>query len=54
MPFKRYPKGKLHFQFKFDDKKRIVEIVNQTFGRFRRHPLAHLGTYRVLIDYESG
>ena len=54
MPYKESPKRKSHFQFRYDDKKRIVEIVNHTFGRFRRHPLTHLGAYRVSIDYENG
>ena len=54
MPFKRYPKGKSHFQFKFDDKNRIVEIVNHTFGRLPLHPLTHFGAHRISIDYENG
>lgn len=54
MPFKRYPKGKSHFQFKFDDKKRIVEIVNHTFGRLPLHPLTHFCAHRISIDYENG
>jgi len=54
IPYKEPPKEKSHFQFRYDDKKRIVEIVNHTFGRFRRHPLTHLGAYRVSFDYGNG
>ena len=54
MPYQKPPKGKPYFQFRYDDKKRIIEIVNHTFGRLPLHPLTHFGAHRVLIDYENG
>ncbi|PQJ21718.1 nuclear transport factor 2 family protein [Tenacibaculum sp. SG-28] len=40
-----------HYRFTYDSANRIVEIINNHYHTERRHPLASLGVYKVVITY---
>ena len=48
---KETAKSTSHYIFKYDDSKRIVEIINNHYHTERQHPLASLGVYKVEIIY---
>ena len=42
-----------HYQFKYDRKGRVIEIINHHYHTERRHPLTTIGAYRTEITYEK-
>src|SRR5690606_37565957 len=39
--------------FKFDDSKRLMEIINNHYFTEKTHPLASLGVYKLVIEYSD-
>jgi len=46
-------KSTSHYIFKYDDSDRLVEIINNHYYTEKKHPLASLGVYKVVIDYTN-
>lgn len=42
-----------HYVFHYDGEGRITEIINNKYGRFRRHPLTHFGAHKITFDYQG-
>lgn len=42
-----------HYKFSYDDKGRVIEIINSHPSVRGEHPLTDLGVYRVQIEYEG-
>ena len=43
-----------HYVFKYDDSKRLVEILNNHYHTEKKHPLASIGAYKTSINYKNG
>ena len=43
-----------HYIFKYNDSGKIIEILNNHYHTEKKHPLASLGVYQVLIAYPEG
>ena len=42
-----------HYIFKYDDSNRLVEILNNHYFTERQHPLASIGVYKLVVEYEK-
>jgi hypothetical protein len=42
-----------HYVFNYDKLGRLVEVINNHYHTERRHPLASLGVYRLVIEYKE-
>ena len=42
-----------HYEFAYDAKGRVTEIVNKSPEDWHRHPLTHLGAYRTAFTYDG-
>jgi hypothetical protein len=42
-----------HYEFCYDAKGRVTEIVNKSPEDWHRHPLTHLGAYRTAFTYDG-
>ena len=43
-----------HYVFKYNKSNRLTEIINNHFHTEKVHPLASLGVYKVIFNYEEG
>lgn len=43
-----------HYIFKYNKSNRLTEIINNHFHTEKVHPLASLGVYKVIFNYEEG
>ncbi|MFK7772047.1 MAG: nuclear transport factor 2 family protein [Saprospiraceae bacterium] len=43
-----------HYIFKYDKSKRLVEIINNHYHTEKKHPLASIGVFKMVIKYEKG
>ncbi|AFL81234.1 hypothetical protein Aeqsu_1754 [Aequorivita sublithincola DSM 14238] len=43
-----------HYFFKYDKSNRLTEIINHHYHTEKVHPLASLGVYKVVFNYEDG
>lgn len=42
-----------HYVFAFDNEGRVIEILNNHYQTEKKHPLASIGAYKVVIDYDG-
>jgi hypothetical protein len=42
-----------HYIFKFDDSKRLIEVINNHYFTEKTHPLASIGVYKLVIEYSD-
>jgi len=47
-------KSTSHYIFKYDGTNRIIEIINNHYHTEKKHPLASIGVYKVVITYPKG
>lgn len=47
-------KNTSHYIFKLDESGRVSEIINNHYHTEKVHPLASLGVYKVVIEYDEG
>jgi len=43
-----------HYAFTYDASGRIIEIINNHYHTEKKHPLASLGVYRLVVEYSPG
>lgn len=43
-----------HYVFKYDNKNRLIEIINNHYHTEKVHPLASLGVYKIVLKYKKG
>ena len=43
-----------HYIFKYDNSNRLVEIINNHYHSEKKHPLASIGVFKMVIEYEKG
>jgi hypothetical protein len=47
-------KATSHYIFKYDNSNRLVEIINNHYHTEKKHPLASIGVFKMVIEYEKG
>ena len=47
-------KSTSHYIFKYDQSNRLVEIINNHYHSEKKHPLASIGVFKMVIEYEKG
>ncbi len=47
-------KSTSHYIFKYDSSDRLIEVVNNHYHTEKKHALASLGVYRLVVDYKEG
>lgn len=47
-------KSTSHYIFKYDDSNRPIEIINNHYHSEKKHPLASIGVFKMVIEYEKG
>lgn len=43
-----------HYIFKYDQTRKLVEVVNHHYHTEKKHPLASIGVYKLNIEYKDG
>lgn len=47
-------KSTSHYVFKYDDSGNLSEVINNHYHTVKKHPLASLGVYKLVIEYKDG